>query len=91
MGRPEKRKAGPAATGHGSKSKSRSQPKNTLRPDGAQALSVYSGQEWLGKIEVRKEGNNFAAFTTTDRFIGVFGSLKAAADAVDAAASGGVR
>lgn len=94
MGRPETRRAGSAATEHGPKSKSRSQRKTTLRPEKSQAskhanLAVYSGQLWLGSIEVRHDGNDFAAFTTTDRFIGSFGSLRAAADAVDAAANGG--
>jgi hypothetical protein len=40
-------------------------------------------------IEVRQGGSDFAAFTSGGRFIGSFPSLKAAADAVDAAASGG--
>ena len=93
MDGPKKRRAGPAGTGHGSKSKSKSQRKTTLRPIRAQAsrrasLSVYCGQEWLGNIEVRDDGIDFAAFSTADRFLGSFASLKAAADAVEAASGG---
>jgi hypothetical protein len=94
---PEKRRAAPAGTEGGPNrkiSKSRSPRKTTLRPEKSQAskranLAVYSGQVLLGLIEVRQGGSDFAAFTSGGRFIGSFPSLKAAADAVDAAASGG--
>jgi len=48
------------------------------------SLYVYDGQICLGWIE--QDGDHgFAAFTTTERPLGSFGNLKAAADAVAAA------
>jgi hypothetical protein len=97
---PDPENGSPASAGtergadHLKKSAKSSPRKTTLRPDKSQAskranLAVYSGQTWLGTIEVRQDGSDFAAFNTTDRFLGSFGTLKAAADAVDAAANGG--
>jgi hypothetical protein len=88
----QKRRAGSAATERGSKSKSRSHCKTTLRQGPAQAprhpsLYVYDGQICLGRIE--QDGDHgFAAFTTADCPLGSFGDLKAAADAVGAANGG---
>jgi phosphoheptose isomerase len=48
------------------------------------SLSVYSGTIWLGSIEQVDE--KFTAQTTKGKKIAVFGNLKAAADAVSAAA-----
>lgn len=48
------------------------------------SLAVYSGTNWLGSIEQR--GDTFTAKTIKGRKIGVFGSMKAAADSVGATA-----
>jgi hypothetical protein len=74
------------------KSKSVSQRKCTQRGTISQeperhSLAVYSGQERLGRIE--QEGGKFAAFSTADRPLGEFRSLKRAADAVATSNGGG--
>jgi hypothetical protein len=44
------------------------------------SLAVYDGQNWLGNVE--QIGGQFTARTIKNKKIAVFGSLKAAADAV---------
>ncbi len=44
-------------------------------------LAIYCGQIWLGTV--RQTTRGFAAIAIDDREIGVFPTLKAAADAVD--------
>jgi hypothetical protein len=44
------------------------------------SLSVYSGTIWLGSIE--QVGDAFTAKTIKGKKIGIFGSLKLAADAI---------
>ncbi len=99
---PEKRRAGPAATGHGpnrKRSKSRSPQKTTPRGANSQALNaslaVYDGQQLLGLIARTDSG--FDAYSVNERFLSSHPSLKSAADAVahgqigDAGANGGGR
>jgi hypothetical protein len=88
------RRPSPAATGRGpdrkrnsnSKSQKNTTPHHADPQDYDRELAVYSGTIWIGKVA--QNGRRWDAFSSLPayRFIGSFGSLKAAADAVSVAA-----
>jgi hypothetical protein len=91
LGRPEKQKPAPAATGRrpnckaSSKSHKYTTPRHVEAQDIDRKLSVYDGTTWVG--DIRQDGRRFDAFSTVPayRFLGSFHSLKEASDAVSAA------
>jgi hypothetical protein len=56
---------------------------NRAARDERHLFSVYAGQSWLGNVEQR--GDAFTARTIRGRKIGVYATLKVAADAVSGA------
>jgi hypothetical protein len=90
---PQKRSPAPGATGSGTKRfRKASQKQNTKSDVKAQAVerhsfAVYDGQVAIGLVE--QADQSFAATTPDGRELGVFSSLKAAADAISAAYRGG--
>lgn len=74
------RKSGRKKIRQKKKIRGRNSRRSSVRPVERHHLSIYSGTTWLGNVDQR--GDAYTGKTVAGRKIGVFGSLKVAADAV---------